>query len=183
MVLLPQSKAIAQTRYVNDDIRVFIHSGPGRNFRIINNVIAGDPIRVVDGNAQNGFIKITTQEGREGWIEVQNTQVSKSFRTLLPETQDKLVRSLDRVSQLEATIDELNTSLQTIRQEANDKSQQLKVANSSITELEEEVATKELDIQIRWLINGGGLALSSILLGILITYLPKKRKRSDGWAD
>lgn len=183
IVLAPQSTAYGQTRYVNDDIQVFMHSGPGRQFRIIGNVTAGDPIQAVTGTEQDGFIQIRSKEGREGWVEVQYTQRSKSFRTLLPETQDKLERSLDRVSQLEAKIAELNSSLRVSQQEANEKSKLLDEANTDISELEQEVETKELDIQIRWLINGGGLAISSIILGILLTYLPKKRKRNDGWAN
>ncbi len=183
IVLVPSNKALGQTRYVNDDVSVFMHSGPGRQFRIIGNVVAGVPIKILDGTEQNGFIQIETNEGREGWIEVQYTQRNKSFRTLLPETQEKLVRSLERVSQLEATIDELNNSLSSLRQEATEKSKLLNSANANISELEAEVETRELDIQVRWLINGGGLAISSIILGILITYLPKKRKRNDGWAD
>ena len=44
LICLCAQQALADTRYVSDNIFTFIHNGPGTQFRILGSVKAGEPL-------------------------------------------------------------------------------------------------------------------------------------------
>ena len=59
----------SSSHYIRDDLFIFLHTGPGRNYRILGSVEAGTPITVLDRDADAEFTQVTDDEGRKGWIE------------------------------------------------------------------------------------------------------------------
>ena len=95
-----ESNAQTTTAYISDDKHSYLRAGPGDNWRFIGNVDAGEQIQVTDPNQQNGYIRVVTADGREGWILEEDKQTNKSLKVLLPETQDELQQSKTRIIEL-----------------------------------------------------------------------------------
>nr|WP_168710980.1 TIGR04211 family SH3 domain-containing protein [Ningiella ruwaisensis] len=184
LYILSSTPTFAQTdtRYISDDLSVFIHSGPSREYRIIGSIESGTSVKLVSRSSDGQFVEIIDNENRQGWVEEQYIQSNRSQKLLLPELQQKLEETQAKIPPLEAQIAELETQVARQQQNNSQQSQDLEEAREKVEALETQLATKDLDMKIRWLINGGGLAVVCIILGILISYLPKKRKRNDGWA-
>ena len=49
------------------------------------------------------------------------------------------------------------------------------------SKIKTELAQHDQSAQIEWFTRGGIVAVISLLLGIILTYLPKKRRRNDNW--
>jgi SH3 domain protein len=87
------------------------------------------------------------------------------------------------------------TSLQTTQRENANLRQQLNDARQQITQLTTDTEQQSNDIKrlsaqvesadkdelVTWFTRGGIVAGAGILLGVLLTYMPKKRNRSKEW--
>ena len=177
--VLPQSN----TKYISDDLTVFVHSGPSRNFRITGTFGSGQPVRLLNRSENGEFVEVRDDTGKQGWVETQYIQDNKSIRITLGELESSLESTQSVIPSLRAEISELSSTGQQQAQLIEQYEKTISSHETKIAELEEKLDTQKLDTQIRWLINGGALALFSIILGIVISYLPKKKKRNDGWIN
>ena len=75
----------SSSHYIRDDLFIFMHTGPGRNYRILGSIEAGTPITVLARDNDAEFTQITDNEGREGWVEsrfVSNTMSQALTKSL-----------------------------------------------------------------------------------------------------
>jgi len=148
LFLLPTIQASAQqsqgeTQYISDDLFTFLHSGPGRNYRILGSVVAGSEVTVLQTDSDSNYVEIVDDKDRTGWVDGEFVSPQKSLRELVPGLQQQLA---------DATAD---------------FSQKLDAADQ--TE------------KMQWFTRGGIVALISLILGVIVAYLPKKRRKSDTW--
>lgn len=90
LICLCAQQALADTRYVSDNIFTFIHNGPGTQYRILGSVKAGEPLDVKAVNNEAGFTQVVDGRGREGWIKSSELQGEISLRERLPQVQKEL---------------------------------------------------------------------------------------------
>ncbi len=166
---------------ITDDLTVFIHTGSSRNFRIIGTIFAGAKVTVLDRAGEPEFVQIVDIEGRKGWIEAQYISSTGSIRDKLPNLQQQV-----------ATLNQQLTTLREQHQQASSQNLALEQKNKQITgelekalensaELQVKVDNADKTAMIGWFTRGSILAVVCILLGILITYFPKKRSRDGQW--
>jgi SH3 domain protein len=79
--------------------------------------------------------------------------------------------SNDLLNQQIADLTSQNTNLKTKLSDAEKE-------NAKITQT---LADYDQTAQMEWFTRGGVVAVISLLLGIILTYLPKKRRRNDSW--
>ncbi|RQM72065.1 TIGR04211 family SH3 domain-containing protein [Aeromonas jandaei] len=162
LICLCAQQALADTRYVSDNIFTFIHNGPGTQYRILGSVKAGEPLEVKAVNGEAGFTQVVDGRGRDGWIKSSELQSQISLREQLP--------------QVEKERDELKAQLASQGEEMNN----LKEQNDALTQSYD---NQEHDMQMDWFIRGGAMVGAGILLGILLPMLPRRRSRSDRWMN
>ena len=75
-----------------------------------------------------------------------------------------------------------------LRQQLNDARQQVAQLSTEtqtqaekVTRLTAKVESADKDEMVTWFTRGGMVAGAGILLGVFLTYLPKKRNRSKEW--
>lgn len=90
--------ALAQTRYISDDLYVFMHSGPSNQFRIVGSVNAGTKINQVEFNQENKYAKIVLENGREGWVEAKYLNRSPGLVAQLEQVKSQLEKAKLRLS-------------------------------------------------------------------------------------
>lgn len=159
----------------------FLHTGPGRNYRILGSVEAGTPITVLDRDADAEFTQVTDDEGRKGWVESKYVTTEMSQAEKLPMLSEQLAQSqtsLQTTQRENANLrQQLNDARQQITQLTTDTEQQ----SNDIKRLSAQVESADRDELVTWFTRGGMVAGIGILLGVLITYMPKKRNRSKEW--
>ncbi|MFT6268920.1 MAG: SH3 domain protein [Alphaproteobacteria bacterium] len=166
---------------ITDDLTTFIHTGSSRDYRIIGTILAGAQVTVLDRDGEPEFVQIVDIEGRRGWIEGQYLSSTGSIREQLPSLQEQV-----------ATLNQQLTTLREQHQQARSQSVDLEQQNKRIAgeleqalevsaELQVKVDNADNTAMIEWFTRGGILAGVCILLGILITYFPKKRSRDGQW--
>ncbi|GDY27154.1 MULTISPECIES: TIGR04211 family SH3 domain-containing protein [unclassified Agarivorans] len=184
--------AIAQTRYISDDLYVFMHAGPSNQFRIVGSVNAGTKINQTDYNAENKYAKIVLEGGREGWVEAKylnrspglanqleqiKTQLEKSETARKQQLEDSGNASSERVQQIETQQQQIE-QLQVNNDQLNEQLNQITNQNAAI---QHELDTKDEAVQMQWFMRGAGVAAAGLVLGILLPMIPRRKKRDNQW--
>ena len=200
--------AMADTRYVDDQLIVTLRSGEGNSYQILRSLPSGTQLDLLQTDGQ--YAQVKTQDGVVGWMSAQ-------YLTDQPIARDRLAAAETKLTQLSGENEQLKQQLATLKSSQTHSAatqQQLSSANAKLQkELDhlKDVAARplelakdnadmhqrlqELDLQTHvlkeenaalrdrtnrdWFLAGAGVLLLGLILGIL---LPRLRKRS-GWTD
>lgn len=194
LICLCAQQALADTRYVSDNIFTYIHNGPGTQYRILGSVKAGEPLEVKAVNNEAGFTQVVDGRGREGWIKNAELQTGISLRERLPQVETALEEAKARLLNLngdnerrfaekDGKIAEQGKEIDSLKARLASQSEEmgnLKEQNDALTQSYD---NQEHDMQMDWFIRGGAMVGGGILLGILLPMLPRRRKSSERWMN
>lgn len=183
VLLLLSNGLMAQqaTHFITDDVDIYMHSGPGTQYRILGTIEAGQSVTLLN-ESQNDYSKIRDHKNREGWVISELVKKGTGLRNRLPIVEAELAKAKQTLAQLD--------------QSSESVTQQLTAANQQILSLESELASasqqrdhaiKELNAiqdnaQSRMWQQGALIAGLGALIGIFLVYLPRpQRKKSSRW--
>lgn len=192
-----------ETRYISDDVSIFMHSGPGTQYRIIGTVKAGEPVTYLQTNANSNFVQITTSRNKTAWVDGKSLSRQVSLKIRTPKLQAELAKTKDALAKINnknsAAIAELTDANreQLAEKEAGIAAQAnnidaLTAENSALTEeairLREEneklstrLDTKEEDEQHRFIILGALILAAGLIAGLIIPSIRFRKKKNNGW--
>lgn len=167
--------------YVSDDVYTFYHAGPGTEFRITGRVRSGSPVTVLSRNEKSNFIQIKTENGKVGWMPADKISSGISMAERFPKLEDQL-------KQNEVNLTTQAEEIAALKQQNQSLAGQNAGNAGKVSALEEEIVSLNRTINgmdesnlMRWFTYGGLVAFGGLLLGLMIPYLPKRRKRHDTW--
>jgi SH3 domain protein len=170
-----------EIRYISDDLFTYLHAGPGRNFRILGTVVAGTRVTLLQEDAEKNFAEIIDDKQRTGWIDAEFISVSSSVRALVPGLQQQVEDTEQTIQQQRVSNDLLNQQIADLTSQNTNLKTKLSNAEKENAKITQTLADYDQTAQMEWFTRGGIVAVISLLLGIILTYLPKKRRRNDSW--
>ncbi|QCZ94646.1 TIGR04211 family SH3 domain-containing protein [Salinimonas iocasae] len=172
----------SSSHYIKDELYIFMHSGAGRNYRILGSVEAGTPITILENNRDAEFMKIKEHtEGRTGWVESRYVTDEMSRAEQLPIISGRLADSQASLQGLQSENGRLKQQLSSARRELNELKTQTDSQAREIKQLSSTLENQEKDEMVKWFTRGGMVAGAGVLLGVILTFLPKKRGRNSEW--
>lgn len=178
---LQDSPSELQRQYVREDLFIYLHTGPGRNYRIIGSIDAGTEISVMSQNSDSEFTQVTDDQGREGWIESRFVSNAAPSTLRVPALESALETSQNDAATLAAENTELRQRINQAEQQLSSINEQLQQQTAQVASLTASLEKADQDELIRWFTRGGMLAGASVLLGVLLTFIPKRRRRNSEW--
>ena len=172
----------ASSGFVSDNVYTYLHAGPGNQFRILGSVSAGASITIIASSEDGKYTRIRDGKEREGWIQtefVSREQSLKNRHELLQQQYDEATSEIDTLKQQIARLSQVNSNWQQQKQQLND---QLLKAQASEQKALASLAGEDERLKMEWLIKGGGLLAGGILFGVILTFLPKRKRDRGGWA-
>lgn len=170
-----------EIRYISDDLFTYLHAGPGRNFRILGSVVAGTRVTLLQEDTEKNFVEIIDDKQRTGWVDAEFINVNRSVRELVPGLQQQVQETQQTIQQQRESNDLLNQQIVDLTSQNTNLKKKLSEAEKENTEITQTLANYDQTAQMEWFTRGGIVAVISLLLGIILTYLPKKRRRNDNW--
>lgn len=171
----------AEKGHIADNVFVFVHGGPSNQYKISGRVRSGSPINILRKSSDGKFIQIRTASGKTGWVDANNVDNGDSIQIRVPKLETALETSQVLVKQQSSEIQTLRGELDTFKTENGTYSDQLTKLNTEIKDLNRQIDNMDESNLMRWFTYGGLVALGGVLLGLLVPYLPKKKKRRDDW--
>lgn len=171
--------AAQQTAHISDTVYVFTHGGPGNQYRINGRVNSGEAVTVL--NRSNQYVEIRTEGGRTGWVPAEFVSAGESLQARLPALKTTLEENEATISSQQREIAQLQQHVEQLSSGNRDYAQEVESLQAQMRRLQSEIDNMDQSNQIRWLTNGGLIALGGVILGLLIPHFPKRRKRRDEW--
>lgn len=156
--------ALAQTRYITDELRVPLRSGPGNQFRIIDaGLTSGTALTVIEANTNAEFSQVRLEDGREGYLRHQYLQPNQGAK-------QKLAALEKRYASLRQNSDEQSKTL-------NDLKQQLKKSERSEQQLSQKNAQLSQELERIKSVSAQSLTLADRNEELLKESLALKREK------
>ncbi|GLS83206.1 TIGR04211 family SH3 domain-containing protein [Paraferrimonas haliotis] len=181
---LTSMSAVAADAYISDNVYVYLQAGPSNQYRILGTIETGQKITLLN-ETQNDYVKIRDHKGREGWLPSEYVSNSESFRYQVSNANSAKEAADAKAQQAQQALNELQTVKSDLDSELSQtKAELAKTKRSLAAALEsQQVAEKALadvrnDEEFAMWREGGMIAGVGIILGLIIAYLPKPRKRS-----
>ncbi|MFQ3190300.1 MAG: SH3 domain protein [Paraglaciecola sp.] len=170
-----------EIHYISDDLFTYLHAGPGRNFRILGTVVAGTRVSLLQKDTEKNFVEIIDNKQRTGWVDAEFITANESDRALVPGLQQQVKKIEEAILQQRENNDLLNQRIADLTSQNTNLKNKLSDTEKENTKITQTLADYDQTAQMEWFTRGGIVAVISLLLGIILTYLPKKRRRNDNW--
>ena len=136
---------------------------------------------VLQEDEEKEFTEIIDDNQRTGWVESQYVNNQESIRIMVPGLQKQLSDATQIMQQQSTENDLLNQQIADLTSQSTDINREIKTLQSENAKITQELANHDQTAKMEWFTRGGIIAVISLLLGIVLTYLPKKRRRNDNW--
>lgn len=131
----------ADTRYVTDMLILSLREGPGNEYQVINTLRSDAPVDVLE--EQDGYMKIRTAEGQEGWVAKQYITTNTPKPVIIAALNKKVNRLEAKIEQLEQT----STSAQgRLASEQHDCGQRIKELEKMLHKWEEKALSTKKEL-------------------------------------
>lgn len=168
--------------YISDDLTIFMHAGPGTNYRILGTINAGSQIEIT-GKSDNGYSEIVDDKNRITWIETKYITTKPGLRFALADVNKKLVSANDYNAQLDGEINELKNNIALINQDRKKLSSKLETVQKQLTETQSKVSNQDSKMLSQRFYNGAIVLGVGLLFGLILPRLFARRRSSmDSWS-
>jgi SH3 domain protein len=181
-----------ETHYITDTLSVYLHGGPGEEYRIVGSLNTGDKVTVLDINQQKQFANIQDKKGRSAWVPLQHLTQQPSLKARLPLLEQQIAQmnsQLDTVNadwqQRTATLQQKGVSgeqqIRALQQEKRELTQQIAELQQQLQTLQQQIDVQQRQVLLQWFSYGGAVAGGGMLLGFLLPSLAVRRRRRERW--
>ena len=139
--LLP-SLSLAETRYVTDQFEVMMRSGTSTKNNIVRMLSSGTQVEVLETEQQEGYLRVRTRSGVEGWV-------LSRYLMRAPAARDQLAAARAQAEEADAQLKQLTQELGSLQSAKNDvdaANELLETENRRLNRELEEVREASADI-------------------------------------
>lgn len=177
----------AETRYVTDEFHIMLRSGQSVQHEIIRQLKSGTALTVLQSNPD--YTQVRLPSGQQGWVLTRYLMAQPSGRdrlTSLQKKYDDLKNNFDaKLEQEKQSMQERIAELEELAkrplQLSRDK-EALKIELQQERDRYQQLA-RETEVlksphkDRQWFMLGAMVAIGSLILGIIVTMLPKGKKK------
>lgn len=108
VLILGSAAAVAETRWVSDELEVLVRSGTSTQHAIVRVLKSGARVETLGDDPDSGYTRVRLPDGTEGWA-------LSRYLDPQPIARDRLAAAQERVQSLESRVAELTAELQQLR--------------------------------------------------------------------
>lgn len=170
--------------YISDDVTISLRDQPGTDAPTQGTVHSGDRVTVLQSQGSGSFARVRTADGREGWIPERYLTETPAARDRLDAAQKQLEEAQAQIQSLKGELDGAHQQLAQVRP-AVDLAAQNEQLRAHVKEADGQLAAfrardDEEAERRQTLLAGGGLIGAGLLLGLLLPWLMRPRRRRYG---
>ena len=176
-----EAEDVNSTGYISDDLFIYMHAGPGTNYRIVGSIIAGTEISLT-GRSDKGYTQILDEKGRDAWVESKFISTTPGLRTSVAELNQQITELSDNKNQLQEELDTALKELAERNQELEVAQKQQSQTQSQLTAANLQLDNQDFELKKQWFFNGAIVLAIGLLFGLILPKLsPKKRSSMESW--
>jgi len=179
-------------RYVTDELEITIHRSMSLSSEIIAQLKSGTPVKILKTNRDEGYVMVATQDEKVGWmlesfllnepagrqqyesLKVKYDNLKTDFDKKVQQRTANLSNELKRVKNASKRPLELQKENQKLKQTLDEE-------RAQVAEIKQENREfKSIHKDRQWFVMGALTAIGSLVLGLIITRIPWRRRKSWG---
>ncbi len=170
-----------QQGYISDDLTIFMHAGPGTNYRILGTINAGEQIQITN-KSSNDYSEIVDNKNRMTWVETKYITHQPGLRFVVADLNDKLESGSDYRAQLDGEVNELKSTIDLINKEKLKLQTDLKQVQQQLEQAQNKVKDQDTNIKKQWFFNGAIVLGIGLILGLILPrFFARRRSSMDSW--
>ncbi len=163
--------------YISDELFIYMHAGPGTNYRILGTIFAGSKIKIT-GAEDNDYSEIIDDKNRATWVETKYVTSQAGLRFIVADLNEKMAASSDFSSKLDGEVNELKSKVNLLTNEKAKLSRELKQLTATLAKTRTQIKGQDTNIQKQWFFNGAMVLGVGLLLGLILPRLFARRRGS-----
>lgn len=168
--------------FITDDLTIYMHAGPGTNYRILGTINAGAQVKI-SGKSDKGYSEITDDKNRVTWVQTKYLNTKPGLRFVVAELNNKITNNNDYTNQLDGEVNQLRSSVEILTKNKDKLLVQLKQVEQKLKLTESKVKDQDTKILTQRFYNGAIVLGVGLLLGLIIPRFFARRRRSmDSWS-
>ncbi|WP_076419554.1 TIGR04211 family SH3 domain-containing protein [Colwellia sp. UCD-KL20] len=167
--------------YISDELPIFVHSGPGKNYRILGTVTSGSEVQIT-GNNSNEYSEVIDEKGRTVWLESQYVSTKAGLRVVIAQLNAKLADLESNAGSVTESLLRANKNVDRLSSEKTQLNNEISVLNKNLSEVQLKLKDQDTNIKKEWFFNGAIVLCIGLVLGLIIPRLSSNKKSSmNSW--
>ncbi|MCO4797838.1 MAG: TIGR04211 family SH3 domain-containing protein [Colwelliaceae bacterium] len=167
--------------YISDDLFIYMHAGPGNNYRILGSINAGDEVKMT-GEVENGYTQITDNKKRVTWVETKYVSTNPGLRAAIAELNSKLANNENNNQQISIDLEQANTDIAQYNERNTILTNEITELKQKLTQTESQLSNQDLDLKKEYFFNGAIVLVIGLILGLVLPRLSVRKKGSmESW--
>ena len=168
--------------YISDELFIYMHAGPGTNYRILGTVIAGSEVKIT-GSQDNGYSEIIDDKNRATWVESKFVTTHAGLRFVVAELNGKIATNSNFASQLDGEVNGLNNQVTLLTNDKKKLTAELKQLTTTLAETRTKIKDQDTNIKKQWFFNGALVLGIGLILGLILPRFFTRRKGAmESWS-
>lgn len=168
--------------YISDELFIYIHTGPGKKYRILGTIIAGSKVKIT-GSIDGGYSEIIDNKDRTAWVESKYVTTQPGLRFVVAELNGKIATSSDYSSQLDGELNELRSKVNLLTNDKKKLSAELKKLTVTLEKTQTKIKDQDTNIKKQWFFNGALVLGVGLILGLILPrFFARRRGSMDSWS-
>ncbi|KKO50376.1 peptide-binding protein [Arsukibacterium sp. MJ3] len=176
-----QQSDVEKPAYISDALFVYLHSGPGNQYRIVGTINAGQAITFISEDSDSGYTQIRYEDDKIGWLPKEYVSDSPGLVSQQETLMERLNSQLEQLQQLDQQRENLSSQLDAAIVERENALEQLAQANRSYEQLKTQLDVTNSSIWQNPMVIGSAILLIGLIFGLLLPALWPKRRDSERW--
>lgn len=134
-LLLSSPTAIAEARYVQDQLEITMRTGESTRNSIIRMLASGDRVELLESNPDSGYSKIRTGDGTEGWVLTRFLMAEPAARQQLASLRVSAATLREEQRRLETELEGVRGENENLRGQLGDMEERYRQASRELAEI------------------------------------------------
>ncbi len=168
--------------YISDELFIYIHTGPGKKYRILGTITAGSKVQIT-GAADDGYSEIIDNKDRTAWVESKYVTTQPGLRFVVAELNGKIATSSDYSNQLDGEVNELKSKVNLLTNDKKKLSAELQKLTTTLEKTQTKIKDQDTNIKKQWFFNGALVLGVGLILGLILPrFFTRRRGSMDSWS-
>ena len=155
--------------YVSEAANVWLRTCPSANCRIVQATHVGEKFKFIKMSDDKKFV-LVEGDGKQLWMQTRDLQTEPCGKAKVEILEGQVAK---------AKVEKLEKENAALKEQLSKQNNQLEDLDATRRDSADKLETKELDMQMRWWLQGALIALCGAIIGIIFVYIPRPGKKKQ----
>jgi SH3 domain protein len=179
--LAEEAENTAASGYISESLFVYMHSGAGKNYRILGTINSGDKVQLT-GESDNNYSQVITDKDKTGWVESEHVSTKPGMRYVIADLNEKLAGFQNQSNNTNSQLENARSQIDSLKAERSELQNNISALTMTLAQTKSQLKSQDTDIKKQWFFNGAIVLGIGLLFGLVLPRLFSKRKsKMENW--